>query len=214
MEAIWDRRVVLPLMVTGFFGFYTAVEYARRFIRPWPPLWLFAIARALCLVFTLYRFFTTWPQIRRRQQGILGERIVGQLLEGLRTFGCKVYHDISENGFNIDHVIIGPHGVFAIETKTPSKPARDAVVAFDGETVTIGGFAPDRDPIVQARAVARHVRKILREMSGMDPRVTPVLLYPGWFVEKYTRDTDVIVMNESYFFKAFDNALSRPSVCA
>ena len=40
----------------------------------------------------------------------------------------------------IDHVIIGPAGIFTIETKTWSKPVRgEARIVFDGEKLTAGG---------------------------------------------------------------------------
>jgi len=38
------------------------------------------------------------------------------------------------------------------------------------------------------------------------------VLYAGWFVENYARDTDVIVMNHNYFFKAFDNLFDRTAL--
>ena len=31
----------------------------------------------------------------------------------------SVYHDIQADQFNIDHVVVGPSGVFAVETKVP-----------------------------------------------------------------------------------------------
>jgi len=51
-------------------------------------------------------------------------------------------------------VLIGPAGVFTVETKTRTKPHGDARVTFRGEALLVAGFEPDRDPIVQARAQA------------------------------------------------------------
>jgi hypothetical protein len=99
-------------------------------------------------------------------------------------------------------VIIGPHGVFAIETKTPSKP-KGGIVVYDGESVAVGQYRSDK-PVIQARAAARSVQEILRKMTGHEPRVTPVLLYVNWFVEIYTQDKSLIVMNQNYFFLSFD----------
>jgi hypothetical protein len=45
-------------------------------------------------------------------------------------------------GFNVDHVIIGPAGAFTIETKTWSKPKRGSpTISFDGETLRAAGYA-------------------------------------------------------------------------
>jgi len=59
--------------------------------------------------------------------------------------------DVVGDGFNVDHVLIGPAGVFTVETKTHSKPRGDARVVFDGEAIQVAGMEPDRDPVVQAR---------------------------------------------------------------
>ena len=57
------------------------------------------------------------------------------------TYTLKVYHDIPGNNFNIDHVVVGPNGVFAVETEGRSKPNRgrgqsDATVVYDGRSLT------------------------------------------------------------------------------
>lgn len=80
--------------------------------------------------------------------GMEGEKYVGQSLEALRRQECQGFHDLLGDGFNIDHVVVAPQGVFVIETKTRSKPARGPVtIDFDGERVLVNGFAPDRDPV-------------------------------------------------------------------
>jgi len=35
------------------------------------------------------------------------------------------HHDVPGDGYNIDHVVVGRNGVFAIETKSRSKPLKD-----------------------------------------------------------------------------------------
>ena len=65
---------------------------------------------------------------------------------------------------NIDHALIGPGGIFAIETKTISKPqSGKCEVSYDGNRVLVNGRAPDRDPIVQAKACARQLREMLAD---------------------------------------------------
>jgi hypothetical protein len=209
LEERFDARFLLPAIVAIWLGGYAAMDWARLLVRQWPSPWLFTIAFACATIFCVWRWRLIKSEIAQRRQGIRGERIVGQLLEDLRAIGCKVYHDICEDGFNIDHVIIGPHGVFSIETKTPSMPKEGGAVAFDGKGVTVAGYKPDRDPVVQARACARRLREILREMSGMEPAVTPVVLYVNWWVDMFFRDSDVIVMNHKYFFESFDRMQNR-----
>jgi len=54
--------------------------------------------------------------------GFDGERFVGEELSRLIAFGYEIYHDVPFDGFNIDHVLVEPSGVYASETKTHCKP--------------------------------------------------------------------------------------------
>lgn len=150
-------------------------------LHPW--LWTAIVAAGLAwCVRTVRRVLPTFRQLR---QGIEGERSVGQTLERLRASGCEVLHDLIGQGFNVDHVVPGPAGVFTVETKTWSKPARgEARIRFDGERLRVGERQPDRDPIVQARAQASWVRDLLAESTGRKFDVRPVIVFPGWFIEQ------------------------------
>jgi hypothetical protein len=129
----------------------------------------------------------------RLKQGRDGERVVGQMLEDLREHGYKVFHDLKGTDFNVDHVVIGPGGVFSIETKTISKPKRGPCeVEFDGHSVRVNGHRPDRDPIVQALTQSRWVKDLLHQVSGKRVHVTPIVVYPGWFVRRTAPGTDEV----------------------
>ena len=53
----------------------------------------------------------------------------------------------------------------------------------DGERLLVAGNEPDSNPVVQARAQAAWLRTQLRESTGKDFEVWPVIVFPGWFVE-------------------------------
>jgi hypothetical protein len=119
------------------------------------------------------------------KQGIEGEKVVGQFLERLRESGYHIFHDLIGSGFNVDHVLIGPAGVFTVETKTWSKPARgETRIKFDGERLTAAGREPERNPVVQARAQAAWLKSVLAESTGRQFDVFPVVVFPGWFIEQ------------------------------
>jgi hypothetical protein len=61
---------------------------------------------------SLKRDYDSW------EQGAEGEEVVGQILEGLRERGWCVIHDVSFGRGNIDHIVVGPGGIFTIETKS------------------------------------------------------------------------------------------------
>lgn len=51
-------------------------------------------------------------------QGAAGERKVGDVLDGLADGGWLTLHDFSLGGENIDHIVMGPGGIFTVETKS------------------------------------------------------------------------------------------------
>lgn len=125
--------------------------------------------------------------------GLQGEQHVADRLNELRIHGYRVYDDIPserEGGANVDHLAIGPGGIFVIETKTRSLPeTRQPIVTYDGQTLLVDGYRPDRDPIGQVKAIAREVCEWLHADTGRDvsPFVRPVVVFPGWTIDESRR---------------------------
>ena len=174
---------------------------------------MFAIAVVL-LIRKMRKTLKTFKQMRL---GELGEQAVGQFLEEkLRPLSCQVFHDILAADFNVDHFVVGPTGLFCIETKTHRKPERgDCRVSYDGEKVAVNGFTPDRDPVVQARAEAKWMSDLIEQSTGKRFFVQPVVLYPGWYVDSNCQRPEVWVLDETViptFIKNARSALSPDDV--
>jgi hypothetical protein len=75
--------------------------------------------------------------------------------------------------------------------------------------VLVDGLAPDRNPVVQARAGAARLRQILQRYTGRDIHVRPVALYPGWFVEPQPPGVSTWVLNEKAFIGFLDREPSQ-----
>jgi hypothetical protein len=54
----------------------------------------------------------------RWERGARGEERVGAILDGLSGEGWLALHDLPFERGNIDHVLVGPGGLFTIETKS------------------------------------------------------------------------------------------------
>jgi hypothetical protein len=54
----------------------------------------------------------------RRLQGVTGEERVGAILEHLRAEGWSAIHDVATGRGNVDHIVVGPGGLFTVETKS------------------------------------------------------------------------------------------------
>jgi hypothetical protein len=63
--------------------------------------------------------FRPSPETRAWQRGAAGERHVARLLEPLVEHGWGVHHDLRVPGSkaNIDHVVVGPPGIFVVDAK-------------------------------------------------------------------------------------------------
>lgn len=171
-------------LVPSLLGTYALIEW-MRYYRPLPPSPWFATGVAIAAVlYSAYKVHKLRPKIHALNLGRDGEKVVGQSLEELRTGGAIVLHDITVNGFNVDHVVISFKGIFVIETKTRSKPkGRDAKVSFDGDKISVDGWTPSRDPIKQVQANTAWVRNLLKESTGKSFPVKSVVLFPGWYIE-------------------------------
>lgn len=192
-----DDRIITPLLAAGIFGTVALQEWLRAFVPREPMPWTFTALFIAAAGFFIYRVSQTRKTLRRLKQARDGERAVGQYLERLRADGYEVFHDLIGDGFNVDHVLIGPAGVFTVETKSYSKPGSGpAEISFDGEQVSIGDWQPDRNAVIQARAQAGWLRALLKETTGRDFAILPVVVYPGWFVKQDGRPrTPLWVLN-------------------
>ena len=102
--------------------------------------------------------------------GARGEERVANLLAALPS-NYHVFHDFIASGNPVDHVVVGPTGVFAIETKN----WRGRIELEDGHVLVDGRLA-DRAPLQQTVREADAVRRELGK-AGWQGVVTPVLCF-------------------------------------
>jgi len=157
---------------------------------------LFLMSLALVVIFIVYLVYGTVKIMRLRKRfnelklGFECEVAVGQELNQLMLDGYRVFHDFqADNKFNIDHIVIGKGGVFAVETKGRAKPINkksnweNARVKFDGEKLIFPTWI-EKKPIEQANNNAKWLENWIKKNTGEEIKVMPVLALPGWFVEE------------------------------
>ena len=152
---------------------------------------------ALTLVVFLATFYYSARWFSRRAQesgnrylGYFGERVVAEQLEPLKAHGWRIFHDVpggtTEHRFNLDHLAVGPAGVFVIETKTrrkgPARPGFDSgTVYFDGGSL-VWPWGEDNHGLEQAERHADWFTATIKAEIAEQLTVTPVLALPGWVV--------------------------------
>lgn len=200
---------VVPIAIAAILAaVYTGLEWWRWFTKAPPQPGLVSVAAVCIIVFCFFRGVKIRSRLHDLKLGLQGEKVVGQFLDANRQAGWYVFHDVPGDGFNVDHVLVTPQGVFTIETKTYSKPAKgETIVKYDGEKVFVNGLEPGRDPIVQARASRDWIGSLLLKMTAIQYPVRGVVVFPGWYIEspKGGKRPDIWVLNEKALLKFIEN---------
>jgi hypothetical protein len=71
---------------------------------------------AIALTFAVDRVAS--PIVDRWHRGAVGEEHVGKIIDRLRDQGWLAIHDTPTSRGNIDHILVGPAGLFTVETKS------------------------------------------------------------------------------------------------
>jgi hypothetical protein len=131
------------------------------------PLWggvvlLFDLVIVMSALFTTPSWITAW------QTGAEGELRTGRLLEPLEREGFRILHDrtIPGSRANIDHIVIGPPGIYVVETKSL------------GGSLQIRG----NDVFVAGRRKTKMVDEVKREALAVQTALADELAAGGWTV--------------------------------
>ena len=122
------------------------------------------------LLFILWSLMRGLRHVERFFKGARGEEKVSAILRTLPD-AYHVFNDFKVGRNHIDHVVVGPCGVFAIETKFWS-----GKITVEEGHVLLDGQLPDRSPLAQAAKEAALVRSALTA-RGWNGTVTPVVAF-------------------------------------
>lgn len=173
-----------------------------------PSLFVISFLILTGLLFTFYQVRKIYKAFNLKTQFALGldaEMAVGQELNYLMHEGYWVFHDFPAKDFNIDHVVIGKNGVFAVETKGRAKIDKlgKNEVVYDGKVLKFPSW-DETKPLEQAKSESAWLQNWLTREMGEKVEVQPVLALPGWFVSK-TGKGSVSVINGKNSISYFQN---------
>jgi hypothetical protein len=115
--------------------------------------------------------------VQRHADGADGERRTEKALEPLVKEGWHVAHDIDTGRGNRDHVVVGPGGVFLLDSKRLG-----GVVTIEGDTVRVDRVDDPRDSYdlpklaATARGEAWKLHNEIAQQSGVRTWVTAVVV--------------------------------------
>lgn len=197
-EKLNDR--LIQLFLAAYSPLIMAGLVALQGVRTTAGVWIaIAIIAAVASVWSAYRLWKVINLRRRIRLGFEGERHVGEALNQLMLVGYRVFHDFlitdkPRSIRNIDHIVIGPNGVFAVETKTPRK-----LKSENGATVTVlenalqYPWGIDQRDLEQVQEEARWLTGWLSKMSPEPVNVGTILVLPGWFIDRRARSAVTVL---------------------
>ena len=177
-----SEDTTMLFFLPGILIIMTVLTWLTRNSSPrYLPLMMLIIT-IITTVYCTYKLIILWKKIKSLKLGRNGERIVAEIFDDLRSKGFVVFHDIVADNFNVDHVILTPHGLFTVETKTFSKSPKD-IITFKDEEIIACNINLGNKIILQAESQSKWLKSILKDSTGKNYHVMPVIVFPGWFVQ-------------------------------
>lgn len=157
-----------------------------------------ATALVCALLWIIWSLMAGLRRVESFYKGARGEEKVSGILESLPE-SYHVFNDFTVGRNHIDHVVAGPGGVFAIETKFWN----GKVTVEDGH-VLVDGQLPDRSPLNQAIREATLVRNAL-VAAGWNGLVTPVVAFASDSFDAHRANLKgTIIINSNELRSSFD----------
>jgi hypothetical protein len=205
------RRPVLVVCVPAI---VVATALAMWFdTNPW---WYFAGAvTGGLLTVAMFTFGDPPGYIAKWGVGAEGERRTARALRPLLRKGWRVTHDVQRAHENFDHVLVGPPGVFLLETKV-----RAGTVKLENGTLTIH-YPDDPEEVVTLPRLAAQMRgraADLRTTHGFEDGarrwVTPVVVLWADFPERCSEHDGVTYVHGDElvgWLRSLPSAQRRPA---
>ena len=157
-----------------------------------------ATALVCALLWIIWSLMVGLRRVESFYKGARGEEKVSEILRSLPD-SYHVFNDFTVGRNHVDHVVAGPGGVFAIETKFWN----GKVTVEDGH-VLLDGQLPDRSPLNQAIREATLVRNAL-VAAGWNGAVTPVVAFASdSFTAHRANLKGTVIINSNELRTSFD----------
>lgn len=205
-DRFFDERLVASFVVVIAFWMVCLVAWIQKFAghNPDPRFWTL-----LSLFVTAYGGFEVFrlrPQLRRLRERRRGDHRVTRLLERLRRKGFVALHDLAANEFRIDHIIVGPPGVYAIESKSWNAFGSGTIDCQGDNELLLSGRVRDGRALHQAREAAHAAQLILKDELQERRPVKGLLVFAGdWTIQCQADHLDVDVVAADELEDYFDD---------
>jgi hypothetical protein len=178
------------------FVFIFAVAHtfeAHQLFEGYPAWQLYVVLATLfaAAAFALYRLLRTiqqWRQVRFLRDANIA---VGHSLQRIAVGHGRVFHEITTAAGVVDHVLVGPGGIYAINVVAHRAMRRESVQLTDGELQ----FVPDGTsiPITDIASKTTRLQQDFSDLLKNSVRVRSVIAVPGWDADVQPGDGHLVV---------------------
>lgn len=126
---------------------------------------------------------------KQAERGAIAEEKTGAIIDGLPE-GNFIIHDFNTGRGNIDHILVGPKGIFTLEVKS-----HRGTVTFENGSLLRDGKAFEKDFLKQAWAECFAVRETLAKWDIKEPKAGPLIIFSNAFVKVRGKANGVDVFN-------------------
>lgn len=155
---------------------------------------IIVIGIAMKLIMTLTdketRHYEKWE--KKASRGAKAEEKIADILNQLPD-DYMVFHDIVSAYGNIDHVVIKNNSVFLIETKS-----HRGEVTYNTNGLLINNKPAEKDFISQILRNTYWLKGRIKEMTGLDLFIKPLIVFTNAFVKAYKPVKNVSIINKKY----------------
>jgi len=197
----WRRRV-WKYVLTGAVG-VAAVELIAWALWPGHGSFYLGLALGMGMSFCVVVLGNPPEHIDRWRRGAEGERRTARALRRLPSHGWTIVHDIPQEYGNLDHVAVGPGGVFLLDSK-----ALGGDVTVEDGVVRIR-WLEDPDDGYECSGLSRRLRAsaadLRRRLGGAVRWVEPVVVIWGRFEQEVVEADGVAFVhgNQVAYWLAF-----------
>lgn len=186
--------------VLGETGRYVSNQSAKKLIKVFVTLYFFGISIAFLtgylvgskkqylflLLLTMLPFLMKYLNKKIKlfenerlnfRKGYVGEAVVGYVLEKFPE-DYRVIHDLTTPFGNIDHVVVGPSGVYIIDTKNWR-----GIITADGNGEILLNGKQQKPEIKNLQRTIMNIKEKIKILCGEDPYIQGILAFPSAYVE-------------------------------
>jgi hypothetical protein len=163
-----DAFITVLLLILCYFYFKFPFY---NYIDVWWSFWGWLLG--LVIIVKAFELFAT--NLANRLRGISGEDEVLEELDYLPE-DFKIFPNllIENDRGNIDQVVVGPTGVWVIETKS-----HDGKIAYNGRELTRDGRLFEKDFLKQVWGETFAVKNLIKDKLHIEPKILPIIAFSG-----------------------------------